>query len=65
MTKDGRFYELQCRDQRQLCSPSLREAVAQEEDVLALDAAVEQLDTSALEAQYPDRTLDEVYIQYL
>lgn len=52
MTDDGRFYRLPSRDQTTLWAPSLRQAVQEEEDVLALDAAVEQLDLSALEAQY-------------
>jgi len=40
------------RDQPRLYAPSLREAVAGEQDVLALEAAVERLDLSALEACY-------------
>jgi transposase len=52
MSSDGRFYELQDRDQLRLFAPSLREAVATEADALGLDAAVDKLDTSALEARY-------------
>jgi len=52
MTDDGRFYELPSREQTTLWAPSLRQAVEAEKDVLALDEAVEQLDLSALEAQY-------------
>jgi transposase len=52
MTDDGRFYELPSREQTTLWAPSLRQAVEAEKDVLALDEAVEELDLSALEAQY-------------
>lgn len=52
MTDDGRFYELPSREQVLLWAPSLRQAVAEEKDVLALDEAVERLDLSALETQY-------------
>jgi transposase len=52
MSTDGRFYDLGDRDQPRLFAPSLREAVADDADVLALDAAVEQLDLSTLEARY-------------
>ncbi|MCJ7619213.1 MAG: transposase [Anaerolineae bacterium] len=52
MSNDGRFYELLDREQERLFYPSLRRAVAGEADVLALDGAVEQLDTCALEARY-------------
>lgn len=52
MSTDGRFYELQNREQPRLLAPSLRQEVAQEPDVLALDAAVEQLDFSEVEARY-------------
>lgn len=52
MSTDGRFYELQDRDQPRLFAPSLRQAVEREPDVVALDAAVERLDLSELEARY-------------
>lgn len=52
MADDGRFYELKSREQPQLFGPSLSQMVANEPDVLAVDAAVNQLDLSALEAQY-------------
>ena len=53
MSNDGRFYDLLDRDQVPLYGESLRQAVAGEAEVLALDAAVERLDFAALEAQYP------------
>lgn len=52
MNNDGRFYELPDRDQVPLFGPSMRQAVANEPDVLALDAAVEKLDFSDIEAEY-------------
>jgi transposase len=52
MTSDGRFYQPQDRDQVPLFGHSLRQAVAEEADVLALDAVVEELDLWALETAY-------------
>ncbi len=52
MDNDGRFYELQDRDTPRLFYPSPRQAVADEPEVLALDAALEQLELAQLEAQY-------------
>ena len=52
MAIDNRFYEMQDRDTPRMFAPSLREAVAEEPEVLALEAAVGALDLSALEAQY-------------
>jgi len=49
---DGRFLELPSRDQETVFGPTLRQQVAGEEDVLALEAAVDQLDLTALEAEY-------------
>jgi len=52
MSIDGRFYDLQNREQPRFFAPSLRQQVEQEPDVLALDAAVQRLDLSELEARY-------------
>ncbi|HUS80405.1 MAG TPA: IS1182 family transposase [Armatimonadota bacterium] len=52
MCTDGRFLELPDRDQLRVFAPSLRQAVAADQQLLALDAALEQLDLSALEADY-------------
>lgn len=52
MTTDNRFYEMQDRDTPPMFGPSLRQAVADEREVLALDLAVAALDLSALEARY-------------
>jgi len=52
MSDDGRFYELGDREQPKLYGPSLREAIADDAEVLALDAAVAQLDFGPLEARY-------------
>jgi transposase len=52
MTNDGRFYPLHDRDQPQFFAPSLRQAVGDQEDVLALDSAVERLGLSQLEDRY-------------
>ncbi len=52
MSVDNRFYEMQDRDTPRMFAPSLREAVREEPEVLALEAAVAALDLSALEAQY-------------
>ena len=52
MERDSRFYELEDREQERMLAPSLRQAVEEEPGVLALDAAVEQLDLSGLEACY-------------
>jgi len=51
---DGRFYELEDRETGRLFAPSLREAVADDPEVVGLDGAVEQLDLSALEAGYQE-----------
>ena len=52
MVTDNRFYEMQDRDSPRMFAPSLRETVAEEPEVLALEAAVGALDLSALEARY-------------
>ena len=52
MNNDGRFYELLDREQPRLFAPSLTEAVVEDRDVLGLDAAVERLELTALEARY-------------
>ena len=52
MSDDGRFYELRDREQPGFYAPSLREAIADDPEVLALDAAVERLDFAGLEATY-------------
>ena len=52
MCTDGRFVELPDRDQLRVFAPSLRQAVAQEPELLAFEAALDALDLSALEAAY-------------
>ena len=70
MHTDGRFLDLPDRDQMRVFAPSLRQAVAEDQELLALDAAVDQLDLSALEADYvqvgrpafPPRALLKIHI---
>ena len=70
MCTDGRFVELPDRDQMRVYAPSLRQAVAQEPELLAFDAALEALDLAALEAAYtrvghpafPPRVLLKIHI---
>ena len=52
MSSDGRFYDLPDRDQTQIFAPSLRQAIADDPEVLAFDAAVDQLDFAAWAAEY-------------
>jgi transposase len=52
MSTDGRFFELPDRDQSQVFAPSLRQAVADDPELLAFDAAVDQLDFTELDADY-------------
>lgn len=52
MCTDGRFLALPERDQLRVYAPSLRQAIAPEPELLAFDAALDQLDLSALEAAY-------------
>ena len=52
MISDGRFYALPDRDQSEMFAPSLRQAIADDPELLALDAAIDQLDFTALEAEY-------------
>jgi transposase len=52
MSTDNRFYEMQDRETPRLLAPSLRQAVEEDPEVLALEAAVAALDLSALEAHY-------------
>lgn len=51
-THEGRFYELEDRETPRMFAPSMREAVADDPEVLGVDAAVEQMDLWELEAQY-------------
>jgi len=53
-THEGRFYELGDRETAGLFAPSLRQAIADDPEVLGVDAAVEQLDLSELEARYSE-----------
>ena len=53
MSTDGRFLELLDRDQWRVLAPSLREAVKDDRELLAFDAALDQLDLTPLEAGYP------------
>src|ERR1039457_3752156 len=55
MHSDGRFLELPDRDQWRMVAPSLRAAVQDDRELLALDAAIDELDLSALEADYVQR----------
>jgi transposase len=52
MSADNRFYEMQDRETPRLLVPSLRQAVEDDPEVLALEAAVGALDLSGVEAQY-------------
>ena len=52
MSSDGRFYDLPSQDQPPLFARSLRQEVEGEREVLALEAALGELDLSELEAQY-------------
>jgi len=52
MIPDGRFFALPSRDQCQISFLSLRQAVADDPELLAFDAAVDQLDFAKLEARY-------------
>lgn len=52
MANDGRFYQLQDRDQPTLSGQSLREGIEGDAEVLAIDTAVDQLEVSELEARY-------------
>ena len=52
MENDGRFYELQDREQPRLFAPSLRQAVGEDREVLVLDEAVARLDFSGMETGY-------------
>ena len=52
MDNDGRFYELGDRETPRLFAPSLREAVADDPEVLGVDWAIAQLDLKAMEQQY-------------
>jgi len=54
MSRDRRFLETKDREQASLYGQSLGEAVAGEAEVLALDAALAQLDFGKLEAGYPE-----------
>jgi transposase len=54
MSRDTRFLETRNREQASLYGQSLREAVAGEAEVLALEAALAQLDFGKLEAGYPE-----------
>ena len=70
MISDGRFYDLPNRDQSQIFAPSLREAVADDPDLLAFDAAVDQLDFAELDGDYarvghpafPPRVLFKIWV---
>jgi transposase len=53
-THEGRFLELGDRETPRMFAPSLREAVADDPEVVGLDAAVEQLELRELEAEYPE-----------
>jgi transposase len=53
-THEGRFFELGDRETPRLFAPSLRQAVEDDPEVVGLDAAVERLDLSGLEAQYSE-----------
>ena len=52
MPTDGRFLELPDRDQMRVFAPSLRQVIVADRELLALDAALDELDLSALEADY-------------
>lgn len=52
METDGRFYELKDRETPALFGASLREAVADDPEVLGLDLAVAQVDLGEWEARY-------------
>jgi transposase len=52
METDGRFYELRDRETAPLFGVSLRQAVADDPEVLGLDWAIAQLDLAAMEQQY-------------
>jgi transposase len=54
MSRDTRFLERKSREQASLLGQSLREAVAGEPEVLALDGALARLDFGKLEASYPE-----------
>jgi hypothetical protein len=54
VSRDTRFLETRNREQASLYGLSLREAVAGEGEVLALEAALAQLDFGKLEAGYPE-----------
>jgi transposase len=52
METDGRFYQLKDRETPALFAVSLREAAADDPEVMGLDVAVGQLDLAEVEAQY-------------
>jgi hypothetical protein len=52
MSSDGRFLDQPDRDQPVLFGPSWRQAVAAAPELMAFDAAVDQLDFAAWEAEY-------------
>ena len=52
MSDDGRFIDLPNRGQMPVFGPSLRQEVAEETELLALDEAVGRLDLREMEAQY-------------
>ncbi len=52
MISDGRFFDLPDRDQYQMAYFSLRQVVVAAPELLAFDAAVDQLDFAALDAAY-------------
>ena len=54
MSRDTRFLELKSREQVSLYGQSLQGAVAEAPEVLALEAALAQLDFGKLEAGYPE-----------
>jgi transposase len=51
-THQGRFYELEDRETPRMFAPSMREAVADDPEVLGVDEAVEQMELWELEAHY-------------
>ena len=70
MIPDGRFFDLPDRDQFQMSYFSLRQAIADDPELLAFDAAVDQLDFAELDAAYgrvghpafPPRVLFKVWV---
>ena len=70
MISDGRFYDLPDRDHFQMSYFSLRQAIADDPELLAFDAAVDQLDFAELDAAYgrvghpafPPRVLFKVWV---